>query len=160
MRLEEVVNHGASKVSGLGHSILHTGRPSAILLISKKRYGHLAIHSRRRRRGGSFHHCVGKREAFEEAAISKSCDFFKLNTCCSIPTNCFKNAETIWGKACFVIPEYAFAVRVESTVLQLSHEHTEYNWLNYAEAHTRLQYDSNKTALWELNRRIALGMLN
>ena len=33
-------------------------------------------------------------------------------------------------------------------------------WLNYAEAHTRLQYDSNKTALWELNRRIALGMLN
>lgn len=77
-----------------------------------------------------------KREAFEEAGISKSCDFFKLNTCCSIPTNCFKNAETIWGKACFVIPEYAFAVRVESTVLQLSHEHTEYNWLNYAEAHT------------------------
>lgn len=70
-----------------------------------------------------------KREAFEEAGISKSCDFFKLNTCCSIPTNCFKNAETIWGKACFVIPEYAFAVRVESTVLQLSHEHTEYNWL-------------------------------
>ena len=100
-----------------------------------------------------------KREAFEEAGIPKSCDFFKLNTCCSIPTNCFKNAETIWGKACFVIPEYAFAVRVESTVLQLSHEHTEYNWLNYAEAHTRLQYDSNKTALWELNRRIALGML-
>lgn len=86
-----------------------------------------------------------KREAFEEAGISKSCNFFKLNTCCSIPTNCFKNAETIWGKACFVIPEYAFAVRVESTVLQLSHEHTEYNWLNYAEAHTRLQYDSNKT---------------
>ena len=42
---------------------------------------------------------LAKREAFEEAAISKSCDFFKLNTCCSIPTNCFKNAETIWGKA-------------------------------------------------------------
>ena len=50
-------------------------------------------------------------------------------------------------------------MRVESTVLQLSHEHTEYNWLNYAEAHTRLQYDSNKTALWEVNQRIALGML-
>lgn len=101
-----------------------------------------------------------KREAFEEAGISKSCDFFKLNTCCSIPTNCFKNAETIWGKACFVIPEYAFAVRVESTVLQLSHEHTEYNWLNYAEAHTRLQYDSNKTALWEVISALHLECWN
>ena len=101
----------------------------------------------------------GEREAFEEAGISKTCNFFKLDTCCSIPANCFKNAEAIWGKECFVIPEYAFAVRVESAFLQLSHEHTEYNWLTYAEAHTRLQYDSNKTALWELNRRIALGML-
>ncbi len=100
-----------------------------------------------------------KREAFEEAGISKTCQFFKLDTCCSIPANCFKNAEAIWGKACFVIPEYAFAVKVESTALQLSHEHIEYDWLTYKEAHTRLQYDSNKTALWELNRRIALGML-
>ncbi len=100
-----------------------------------------------------------KREAFEKAGISKACQFFKLDTCCSIPANCFKNAEAIWGKACFVIPEYTFAVKVESTALQLSHEHTEYDWLTYKEAHTRLQYDSNKTALWELNRRIALGML-
>ena len=100
-----------------------------------------------------------KREAFEEAGIPVTCDYSPLDTCCSIPANCFKNAEVIWGKECFVIPEYTFAVRVESAFLQLSHEHTEYNWLTYAEAHTRLQYDSNKTALWELNRRIALGML-
>lgn len=52
-----------------------------------------------------------KREAFEEAGISKMCDFLKLDTCCSIPSNCFKNAEALWGKECFVIPEYAFAVR-------------------------------------------------
>ena len=100
-----------------------------------------------------------KREAFEEAGISKTCNFFKLDTCCSIPANCFKDAEAIWGKECFVIPEYTFAVRLTSTFLQLSHEHTEYKWLTYAEAQTLLQYDSNKTALWELNRRIALGML-
>lgn len=67
-----------------------------------------------------------KREAFEEAGISKTCNFFKLDTCCSIPSNCFKNAEAIWGKECFVIPEYTFAVRVASTILQLSQEHTEY----------------------------------
>ena len=100
-----------------------------------------------------------KREAFEEAGISKMCDFLKLDTCCSIPSNCFKNAEALWGKECFVIPEYAFAVRVESASLRLSHEHTECGWLSYEEARAALQNDSNKTALWELNRRIALGMV-
>ena len=69
---------------------------------------------------------------------------------------CSRNADALWGKECFVIPEYAFAVKVESTSLQLSHEHTEYNWLTYEEAQEVLQYDSNKTALWELNRRIEL----
>ena len=68
-------------------------------------------------------------------------------------------AEAIWGKECFVIPEYTFAVRVTSTFLQLSQEHTEYIWLPYLEAQKILQYDSNKTALWELNQRIDLGML-
>ena len=99
---------------------------------------------------------TAKREAFEEAGISKTCNFFKLDTCCSIPSNCFKNAEAIWGKECFVIPEYTFAVNVENTSLQLSQEHTEYIWLPYLEAQNVLQYDSNKTALWELNRRIEL----
>ena len=100
-----------------------------------------------------------KREAAEEAGISKTCDFFKLDTCCSIPSDCFKNAETIWRKECFVIPEYTFAVRVDSSILQLSHEHTEYCWMTYAEAKAVLQYDSNRTALWELNRRMAIEML-
>ena len=100
-----------------------------------------------------------KREAYEEAGIPMGSDYVRLDTCCSIPSNCFKNAEAIWGKECFVIPEYTFAVNVENTSLQLSQEHTEYNWLTYAEAQNVLQYDSNKTALWELNRRIALGML-
>ena len=95
-----------------------------------------------------------KREALEEAGISETCSFFRLDTCCSIPSNCFKNADVLWGKECFVIPEYAFAVKVESTSLQLSHEHTEYRWLTYEEAQAALQYDSNRTALWELNRRI------
>lgn len=102
---------------------------------------------------------TAKREAFEEAGIPKTCDYFKLDTCCSIPSNCFKNAESIWGKECFVIPEYTFAVSIANTSLQLSQEHTEYIWLPYLEAQKILQYDSNKTALWELNQRIELGLL-
>ena len=76
-----------------------------------------------------------------------------------IPANCFKNAETIWGKKCFVVPKYAFGVKVESMSLILSHEHTEYKWLDYENAQALLKYDSNRTAMWELNRRVELGML-
>lgn len=100
-----------------------------------------------------------KREAFEEAGIPMNCDYLQLDTCCSIPANCFKNAEAIWGKECFVVPEYAFGVKVKSMSLFLSREHTEYEWLDYESAQALLKYDSNKTAVWELNRRIELGML-
>ena len=100
-----------------------------------------------------------KREAFEEAGIPATCSYSPLDTCCSIPASCFADAEALWGKQCFVVPEYAFAVSVENTSLQLSHEHTAYEWMEYARAHAMLQYDSNRTALWELKRRMELGLL-
>ena len=71
----------------------------------------------------------------------------------------FADAEALWGKQCFVVPEYAFAVKVENTSLHLSHEHTEYGWMEYTCAHAMVKYDSNRTALWELNRRTELGLL-
>ncbi len=98
-----------------------------------------------------------RREAFEEAGIPIKCDYFKLDSCCSIPADCFKNAEAMWGEECFVIPEYAFAVKVESKSLTLSNEHVEYHWVTYERARAILKYDSNRTALWELKRRIETG---
>ena len=59
-----------------------------------------------------------------------------------------------------VIPEYTFAVRIDTTILKLSQEHTEYEWVDYNTALKRLRYDSNKTALWELDSKIKLGTLN
>ena len=100
-----------------------------------------------------------KREAFEEAGIPVTCDYSPLDTCCSIPASCFADAEALWGKQCFVVPEYAFAVKVENTSLHLSLEHTEYGWMEYTCAHAMVKYDSNRTALWELNRRTELGLL-
>ena len=58
-----------------------------------------------------------------------------------------------------VIPEYSFAVMLDSISLILSHEHTEYEWVDYETAMKRLRYDSNKTALWELDNKIKLGIL-
>ena len=60
-----------------------------------------------------------------------------------------------WGPDIYVIPEYAFAVEIISNDnIQLSNEHKEYKWVEYDEAMKKLKYDSNKTALWELNERI------
>ena len=54
-----------------------------------------------------------RREAFEEAGIPVTCSYSPLDTCCSIPADCFRDAEALWGQDCFVVPEYAFAVKVE-----------------------------------------------
>jgi len=53
-----------------------------------------------------------------------------------------------------VIPMYCFGVEVTDRSLVLSHEHTEYRWLKYEEADNLMKYDGNKTALWELDRRL------
>ena len=75
------------------------------------------------------------------------CKYSVLDTQNSIPTYCFKEARKIWGENCLVIPEYTFAA-------------TKYEWVDYKTALKRLRYDSNKTALWELDSKIKLGTLN
>ncbi len=60
-----------------------------------------------------------------------------------------------WGPKVYVIPEYAFSVEILSDDnIRLSREHKEYKWVEYDEAMNKLKYDSNKTALWELNEKI------
>ena len=43
---------------------------------------------------------------------------------------------------------------LEGEDLQLSAEHTAFQWLSYEDAYEQLTYDSNRIALWELNRRL------
>lgn len=57
-----------------------------------------------------------------------------------------------WAKDIYVLPEYHFAV--ECSDITLSSEHTEYVWLTYEEACAKLTFDSNRTALYELNCRL------
>lgn len=52
-----------------------------------------------------------------------------------------------------MIPEYAFAFECEGEIM-LSDEHIGLTWLSYEEARRRLTWDSNKTALYELNCRL------
>lgn len=64
--------------------------------------------------------------------------------------------EYTWGTNVYVVPEYSFAVEIKDEYgdIHLSSEHKEYKWVEYDEALKKLKYDSNKTALWELNERL------
>lgn len=53
-----------------------------------------------------------------------------------------------------ILMEFAFAAEVSSSAVRISEEHTEVAWLTYEEARSRLNWDSNRTALWETNFRI------
>ena len=95
-----------------------------------------------------------KRESMEEASIDMNHEYITLDTISSIPANCFKNAKEQWGNDCYVIPEYCFGVKLLTKKIILSDEHSEYEWCDYTTAIKKLKYDSNKTALWELDCRI------
>lgn len=101
-----------------------------------------------------------QREAFEEAGISSEMHFTELETKCSISTEHFKNARTAWGDDCLVIAEHCFAVEMKSEDISISHEHECFEWVDYSTAKERLKYDSNKVALWELDNKIKLGLIN
>lgn len=103
---------------------------------------------------------AAKREAHEEANIAYSTPYYALDTCSSIPIDCFKESDRQrWGENCFVVPEYSFAVNIEQGDIKLSDEHVQYKWLDYEEIIKILRYDSNITALGELNSRIKKGLL-
>lgn len=100
-----------------------------------------------------------KREALEEGNIPMTAHFTALETQCSISAEHFPAARAIWGEHCLVIPEYSFAVELKEPNIALSHEHTTCEWVDYETAKQRLQYDSNKVALWELDNKIKLGLI-
>ena len=96
---------------------------------------------------------TARREAFEEGGIPPESRLIPLDTITSIPVMHFPEHH-LWGSDTYVIPEYTFGIECNTDHFELSEEHTEYCWLPYSEALSLLHYDSNKTALWELNSRL------
>lgn len=93
-----------------------------------------------------------KREVFEETGIVVS-NIMELSSISSIPV-----ADIVgdfkFGSDVYVVPEYSFGVECCGNIV-LSSEHNDYKWMSYDEAINCLEYDSNKTALWELNERLS-----
>ena len=95
---------------------------------------------------------AAKREFFEETGINEV-ELEKLEIVTKIPVvNIVK--DFVWGKDVFYADEYAFAVNINGKEIILSNEHEEYKWVVFKEAKELLKYDSNKSALWELNEKL------
>jgi len=93
------------------------------------------------------------RETYEEAGISVQSDFLQLDTVEPVPVTEFRDSY-LWGESVYVIPQYCFGVLVKDNPICLSPEHTEYAWFTYEAAYHLVKYDGNKTALWELDKRL------
>lgn len=94
---------------------------------------------------------AAKRETFEESGI-KSANWTELKSLSYLPVTVIQEKyRRNWEKDTYVIPEYAFGTEYTGD-MTLSAEHTEYIWVTYEEAVKKLKWDSNRTALYELNR--------
>jgi dATP pyrophosphohydrolase len=96
---------------------------------------------------------AARREMMEEAGIPPDAPLVPLDTQASLPAYLFRDRH-LWGPGTYVIPQRAFGVRLSGHDIVLSEEHTEYRWAAYEEAADLLRWDSNRTALWELNERL------
>lgn len=96
---------------------------------------------------------AAKREALEESGI-ESDRWTALESMCHLPVTVIsERARRNWSPDLYVIPEYSFGFACTGEI-RLSDEHTECVWLSYEDAMKRLRWDSNRTALYELNCRI------
>lgn len=96
---------------------------------------------------------TAKRELYEETGIKDNVTIENLEIVTKIPVVNVAG-DFIWGKDVFYSEEYGFAVDISSQEIRLSNEHEEYRWVNYNKAQELLKYDSNKSALWELNEKL------
>ena len=93
------------------------------------------------------------REICEETSV-KAAHIVPLTSMAYIPANVIsKKHRDLWPTDTIVIPEYTFGFECASEMV-LSSEHTGLEWMSYDDAISRLTWDSNKTALYELNCRL------
>jgi len=99
------------------------------------------------------------RELFEETGvrIDSSLPFVELDTQSSIPANIFSGWKE-WGNDLLVVTEFAYGVDFTNCEIEISPEHSEFEWVDIDTVMGLLRFDSNKTALWELNTRLERGL--
>lgn len=96
---------------------------------------------------------AARRESFEEAGIGPSSSSTALQSTASVKVTAFRESVS-WDACLYVVPEYGFGVEVTGSALVRSAEHSAIRRAPFEEAELLLRFDSNRTALWELNQRI------
>ena len=93
---------------------------------------------------------AAQREILEEGGVNAD-NIIQLTSMCYVQVDIFKKRQLYgWPEDMYVVPEYAFGFECNEDIV-LSHEHTECVWLTYEEARAKCKWDSNRTALYELN---------
>jgi dATP pyrophosphohydrolase len=98
------------------------------------------------------------RETAEELGLSRPVPLYPLQTTASIPARLFADRAN-WPTGTYVVPEHSFAADLTGLEVSLSREHTSIEWLGAKEATAALRFDSNRTALGELDERLKAGDL-
>lgn len=93
------------------------------------------------------------RETREETGLPDDSSFVQLDTTAPVPVSRFKESA-LWGDDVYVIPLRYFGVHANDRRIQLSEEHSEFQWLKYQDARALLHFDDDKIALWELDRKL------
>lgn len=101
---------------------------------------------------------AARRELLEEAGLGDDCPLSELDTKDTVSARMFA-AWPQWPAGTYVIEQHFFAAECGDRPIRLSDEHTEFVWLPLEHAHRLLRYDSNRTALLELDARLEAGDL-
>ncbi len=99
---------------------------------------------------------AARREAFEEGNIPPTSPYRMLTTTTFVPVYHFKAVEH-WSKDIYVIPVYYFGVDATGLDITPSHEHSQYQWVDFEAGRVALKWDSDRTALWELDQVLTSG---
>lgn len=95
------------------------------------------------------------RELFEETGIREEAKLINLQYSAFVPISEFKEHRLLYEKFNLLeIPEYYFAFEITNEKICLSHEHTEFKWVDYENANELLHWQTNKNGLRELNERL------
>lgn len=100
------------------------------------------------------------RELQEELCLPAPCAVVPLTMFSGVRRTEFR-AHLVWPADIYIVEKYFFASEFsrQGMSIQLSGEHTDFEWLGFDSAHERLAYTDERTALWELNERIRLSDL-
>jgi dATP pyrophosphohydrolase len=97
---------------------------------------------------------AARRELCEETRLMPMAGWIALDSRASVPASIFRDGAH-WGPEVYVVAEHAFGVEVTGEdQIRLSDEHCEVRWAPLGAASALVRYDSNRTALWELNARL------